>query len=65
MKVKFINVGRENKNRVSDELKEVTYETLAQEIYKNSALVSSNVSFSGTGQIYAGFHNVGTFEILN
>ena len=65
MKVKFINVGRENKNRVSDELKEVTYETLAQEIYKNSALVSSNVSFSETGQIYAGFHNVGTFEILN
>ena len=65
MKIKFINVGREDKNWISEEVKEVTYEILIKEIFQHSALVSSNIEFSDEGRIYAGFHHVGDFEVLN
>lgn len=69
MKVKFINVGRENKTWAA-EFKEGKDRKIEHWILRQlgKALVSNNVSFyideDGTGKVFAGFHTVGELEVL-
>ncbi|MGE5631350.1 MAG: hypothetical protein ACM3TR_09675 [Caulobacteraceae bacterium] len=62
MKVKFIEVGRSKKTWETECEGELTYEWLYSQAKK--ALFSSNIDFTDDGKIYAGFHNVGRFEIV-
>ena len=63
MKIKFINVGRNNANweaECSDE--DLTYDFLLSQVRPH--LVSSNISFLENGSILAGIYTVGKFEVV-
>lgn len=62
MKVKFIEVGRENKSWEAECNGELTYEWLYRQAKK--ALRSSDIGFSEDGAIFVGFRNVGRFEVI-
>lgn len=63
MKVKFIDVGRNNKNWEA-ETDNVDYDWLYAQVKKHGMVMSSNLNFSDQGTIFAGFQNIGKFEIL-
>lgn len=62
MKVKFIEVGRDNKSWEAECNGELTYEWLYGQAKK--ALRSSDIDFSEDGTIFAGFRSVGRFEVI-
>ena len=67
-KVQFIKVGR-GKRTWTSEMQKVTPNLLADEVARSGALMSRDIEVEWDidtmkGKIYAGFHSVGTFEIL-
>ena len=60
MKVKFSNVGRDKGNWLA-ECEEITYDWLYKQV--SPYLISSNINFAN-GTIFAGFHSVGKFEVI-
>ena len=63
MLVKFIEVGRNKRSWESECKGELNYNWLYKEAKK--ALMSSEIDFSDNGIIFAGFRNVGRFEVVN
>lgn len=61
MKVRFIEVGRNKKSWEAEYDGELNYNWLYMQAKK--ALMSSDIDFSDDGKIYAGFRNVGRFEV--
>ncbi len=67
MKVKFINIGRKSAN-FEAECEEFTYEWLVSKVKRH--LMSRNIDIEWdddkleSGNIYAGCHCVGRFEVL-
>lgn len=74
MKIKFIDVGRNNTNWESDcpakSVEELDYGWLYSQVKKHGMVMSRELDFfvnkDGTGgSITAGFHTIGKFEIIN
>lgn len=65
MKLKFINIGRNNAN-FERSTKELTYEWLLQQV--KPYLLSHNIDFeenrSGTITVFAGMQTVGEIEVI-
>ena len=59
--VVFKNVGR-RKETWSAKCEEITYDFMFREVKKHGVM-SNNIEFLG-GVIFAGIHNIGTFDIL-
>lgn len=64
MKIKFINVGRNNKNWEID-CDKITYEFMYKQVKINESLVSENIDFTEDGIILAGGIKAGNFEIIS
>ena len=65
IRVKFIEVGRGNKTWEADCPNEITYQWLYNQVKSRGGVMSSNLFFSDSGTIFAGFHPIGKFEIAS
>ena len=75
MKIKFIEVGRLSKTWESEcqakSVDELEYDWLWSQVKKNASVMSNDLEFMLSkdnmtdGIIYAGFHTIGKFQIVN